>query len=207
MDLPDYLPLSYLNQLRYCERRFWYMYVMGELAENAALLEGAYHHQRADQPGEERLEEGRVVRRAAIHSDRLRLIGFCDLVEERGGVLRPVEYKRGKQGRWDNDQVQLCAQALCLEEQTGRAVATGEIYYWRSRHRIEVPFTAELREQTTAAISRAFALLEAGTLPPHTQQRVRCGECSIEPIRLPRETQQLDGDLGNHGLRDCTANV
>lgn len=191
MELPDYLPISYLNQLLYCERRFWYMYVLGELAVNAALLEGALRHEHADQPGAERMEEGRVVRRLAVFSDRLRINGFCDLVEEAGDVLRPVEYKRGKQGRWDNDQVQLCAQALCLEEQTGRPTPLGEIYYYRSRHRIEVPFTQELRAGTEAAIRRAYALLEAGALPPHTRQRARCGECSIEPICLPKETEQL----------------
>lgn len=191
MELPDYLPLSYLNQLLYCERRFWYMYVLGELAVNAALLEGALRHEHTDQPGTERIEEGRVVRRLAVFSDRLRINGFCDLVEEAGDALRPVEYKRGKQGRWDNDQVQLCAQALCLEEQTGRPALLGEIFYYRSRHRIEVPFTPELRAGTEAAIQRAYALLEAGALPPHTRQRARCGECSIEPICLPKETEQL----------------
>jgi len=191
MELPDYLPLSYLNQLLYCERRFWYMYVLGELAVNAALLEGALRHERADQPGEERIEEGRVVRRLAVYSDRLRINGFCDLVEERDGVLRPVEYKRGKQGRWDNDRVQLCAQALCLEERTGRTVPAGEIFYYRSRHRVEVPFTPELREETEAAVARAFVLLASGVIPPCTSQRARCGECSIEPICLPREVERL----------------
>jgi CRISPR-associated exonuclease Cas4 len=191
VELPDYLPLSYLNQLLYCERRFWYMYVLGELAVNAALLEGTLRHERADRPGEERIEEGRVVHRLAVYSDRLRINGFCDLVEEAGGVLRPVEYKRGKQGRWDNDQVQLCAQALCLEERTGQSVPAGEIFYWRSRHRVEVPFTPELRAETEAAAARAFALLKTGVLPPHTSQRARCGECSLEPICLPKETQWL----------------
>jgi CRISPR-associated exonuclease Cas4 len=193
VELPDYLPLSYLNQLLYCERRFWYMYVLGELAVNAALLEGTLRHEHADQPGEERIEEGRVVRRLAVYSDRLRINGFCDLVEETGGALRPVEYKRGKQGRWDNDQVQLCAQALCLEERTGRTTPAGEIFYYRSRHRIEAPFTPELRAETEAAVARAFALLEAGRLPAHTAHRARCGECSLEPICLPREVQQLLG--------------
>lgn len=183
-----------LNQLLYCERRFWYMYVLGELEVNAALLDGALRHERVDRPGEERIEEGRVVRRLAVYSDRLRINGFCDLVEEAGGVLRPVEYKRGRQGRWDNDQVQLCAQALCLEEQTGKPVAAGEIFYWRSRHRVEVPFTPALRAETAAAVARAFALLEAGVLPAHTPHRARCGECSLEPICLPRETQRLMAD-------------
>ena len=72
MELPDYLPLSYLNQLLYCERRFWYMYVQGELAVNAALLEGTLRHEHADQPGTERIEDGRVIRRLAVYSDRLR---------------------------------------------------------------------------------------------------------------------------------------
>lgn len=191
MDLPDYLPLSYLNQLLYCERRFWYMYVLGEQAMNAALLEGALRHRHTDQPGTEYIEKGRVVRRLAVFSERLRIHGYCDLVEEAGDVLRPVEYKRGKQGRWDNDQVQLCAQALCLEEQTGRPTMRGEIFYYRSRHRIEVPFTPELRTRTESAIQRAYALLEAGVLPSHTRQRARCGECSIEPICLPKETEQM----------------
>jgi CRISPR-associated exonuclease Cas4 len=199
MDLPDYLPLSYLNQLLYCERRFWYMYVQGELAVNAALLEGTLRHEHADQPGTERIEEGRMVRRLAVYSDRLRINGFCDLVEDAGGVLRPVEYKRGKQGRWDNDQVQLCAQALCLEERTGRPVPMGEIFYYRSRHRIEAPLTHELRVVTEAAVARAFTLLEAGVLPPHTRQRVRCGECSLEPICLPRETRQLSEEEVDEG--------
>jgi CRISPR-associated exonuclease Cas4 len=191
MELPDYLPLSYLNQLCYCPRRFWYMYVQGELAVNAALLEGTLRHARADEPGVERTEDGRVIRRLLVYSDRLRLTGFCDLVEEADGLLRPVEYKRGKQGRWDNDQVQLCAQALCLEERTGTAVASGEIFYFRSRHRVVVPFGPELRAETEAAIAAAFALLEAGALPPHTSQRSRCGECSLQPICLPDETRAL----------------
>ncbi len=191
MEPPDYLPLSYLNQLCYCPRRFWYMYVQGELAVNAAMLDGTLRHQRADEPGSERTEDGRTIRRLLVYSDRLRLTGFCDLVEETDGGLRPVEYKRGKQGRWENEQVKLCAQALCLEERTGHTVASGEIFYFRSRHRIVVPFGPELRAETEATVSRAFDLLAAGELPPHTDQRVRCGECSIEPICLPAETRAL----------------
>ncbi len=190
-DSVDYLPLSYLNQVLYCERRFWYMYVLGEMAQNAALLEGTLRHARVHEAGEERTEEGQVIRRAAVYSNRLRISGFCDLVEQADGAWRPVEYKRGRQGRWDNDQVQLCAQALCLEENIGQHVPEGEIFYYRSRHRVKVPFTPELRAATEAAVARAFALLAAGELPPHTTQRARCGECSLEPICLPREVRLL----------------
>src|SRR5690606_18947209 len=114
----DYLPLSYLNQLAYCPRRFWYMYVQGELEINAPMLEGTLQHQtRADRPGSETDENGRAIhRRIWVWSDRLQIAGFADFVEETPppqSALVPVEYKHGQKGRWDNDQIQLCAQALC----------------------------------------------------------------------------------------------
>ncbi len=192
MELPDYLSLSYLNQLEYCPRRFWYMCVQGEMAVNAAVLEGTLRHQRVDRPGYETGDEGqRVMRRLYVYSERLRIAGFCDLVEERDGQLIPVETKRGKLGKWLNDHIQLCAQALCLEERSGRPVTEGVIFYWRSRRRLRVPITAELRGQTEATVQRAFDLLAAGQLPPPTSQRARCRDCSLEPICLPRETGQL----------------
>jgi CRISPR-associated exonuclease Cas4 len=102
--------------------------------------------------------------------------------------LTPIEYKHGQQGRWMNDQIQLCAQALCLEERTGQRVERGAIFYWRSRRRVEVAMTPALRAETEAAVARAFALLAAGHMPPPTAQQARCRECSLEGICLPRET-------------------
>ena len=90
-----------------------------------------------------------------------------------------------------NDQIQLCAQALCLEERTGQAVERGEIFYWRSRRRVEVAFTPQLRARTKATVARAIALLQAGKVPPPTEQRAKCRDCSLEPICLPREVQIL----------------
>jgi len=191
MDLPDYLPISMLNQLEYCPRRFWYMFVLGEMEVNAPVLEGIFQHERVHAAGQE-TEDGRLKRRRVyVYSDRLRLAGFIDVLEEENGLLRPVEYKRGRQGRWFNDRVQLCAQALCLEERTGQAIEEGAIFYFRSRRRVVVRFTPELRAQTEAAVARAFALLERGEIPPPVEKRARCRECSIEPICLPREVSQL----------------
>lgn len=191
-DLPDYLPLSYLNQLEYCPRRFWYMYVQGEMEINAPVLEGTLRHQRVDRPGHETGAGGeQIQRRLYVYSQRLRIAGFCDVVEERDGRLVPVETKRGKLGKWLNDHVQLCAQALCLEERTGRPIEEGIIFYWRSRRRLSIPLTAELRAYTEAAVARAFDLLSAGTLPPPTDIKARCRDCSIEPICLPEETRAL----------------
>ena len=148
--METYLPLSYLNQIIYCPRRFWYMYVQGEIEINAPMLEGTYQHQtRADRAGTETDEQGRTIhRRLWVWSDRLNIAGFADFVEipkskiPNPKSLTPVEYKHGQKGKWDNDNAQLCAQALCLEEMTGQSIEQGEIFYWRSRRRITVPFTA-----------------------------------------------------------------
>ncbi len=192
-NLPDYLPLSYLNQLEYCERRFWLMFVLGEMEVNTPVLEGTLRHERAHTPGRETEREQVIQRRVYVYSERLRLTGYADLVEETGGQLVPVEYKRGKMGRWLNDHVQLCAQALCLEERTGRPVVEGEIFYFGSRRRERVAITTELRARTEASVARAFALLEAGRMPPPVERMAKCHDCSLEPVCLPREVRAIVG--------------
>ncbi|MCA9972664.1 MAG: CRISPR-associated protein Cas4 [Anaerolineales bacterium] len=195
MDDTGYLPLSYLNHLVYCPRRFWYMYVQGELEINAPMLEGSYQHQvRADRPGAETDEQGRIIhRRLWVWSDVLQIAGFADFVEVAGQSLLPVERKHGKKGAWENDAVQLCAQALCLEEMTGTTIAHGEIFYWRSRRRQAVPLDAHLRQETRAAIRRARDLMQANAIPAPITDRSKCQLCSIQPICLPDEVTQLAG--------------
>lgn len=205
-NLPDYLPISMLNQLEYCERRFWLMFVQGEMEINAAVLDGALRHERAHTAGREREGDKAIYRRVYVYSDALRLAGFIDLLEEIDDQLAPVEYKRGRMGRWLNDHVQLCAQALCLEErladdrawagEAGRRLTVapyGYVFYFGNRRREQVEFTAQLRAQVQASVSRAFALLEAGQTPPPTAKRAKCHDCSLEPVCLPREVGQLAG--------------
>ena len=189
--MDDYLPLSYLNQLSYCERRFWLMFVQGEMEVNAAVLEGTQQHERVHTLGAHQTGETIIHRQLYLWSDRLRIVGLADVVEERPGELIPIEYKRGRLGRWANDRIQLCAQALCLEERTGHTLSHGEIFYWRSRRRERVDLTPELRTQTEVAIARAFALLAAGQLPPPLDHRAKCRDCSLEGICLPREILTL----------------
>jgi len=191
MDQPDYLPISMLNQLEYCERRFWLMFVHSEMAINAPVLEGIQQHERAHTGGLERDGETTIRRRVYLWSDRLRVAGFADVVEEREGELAPVEYKRGRMGRWLNDHIQLCAQALCLEERTGQMVQRGSIFYWRSRRRVTVDITPELRARTEAAVARAFSLLETDQMPLPLDHRAKCCDCSLEGICLPREVSML----------------
>ncbi|VAW34199.1 CRISPR-associated RecB family exonuclease Cas4 [hydrothermal vent metagenome] len=202
------LPLSYLNQLTYCPRRFWYMYVQGEIAINAPMLEGTYQHQtRADKPGQDTDDNGRIIhRRLWVWSDRLQIAGFADFVEttkneersaednfiiHNSSLIIPVEYKHGRKAKWHNDQIQLCAQALCLEEMTGQSIGQGEIFYWRSRRRITVPFDETLRQLTETAVSHAHQLSQNNSIPAPISERQKCKHCSIQPICLPDEVEQL----------------
>jgi len=194
MTTDDYLPISMLNQLEYCERRFWLMYVQGEMEVNAPVLEGVQQHERAHDGGLERDGEMTIHRRVYVWSERLRLAGFADVVEEQAGELTPVEYKHGRMGRWLNDHVQLCAQALCLEERTGQPVRQGAIFYWGSRRRVAVEFTPELRAHTEAAVARACELLEAGRIPLPLDRRAKCHDCSLEGTCLPREVLLLSNE-------------
>jgi CRISPR-associated exonuclease Cas4 len=168
------------------------MYVQGEIAINAPMLEGTLQHKRAHRPGRETDDKGRTVhRRIWVWSDNLNLAGFADFVEEQAGTFVPVEYKHGRKGRWDNDRIQLCAQALCLEEMTAKAIDHGEIFYWRSRRRVDVHFDEELRAAVYAAVAQAKSLLEAGMIPAPVDERRKCKACSIEPICLPEEVGKL----------------
>lgn len=191
MGFQEYLPISMLNQLEYCERRFWLMYVHGEMELNAPVLEGQFQHERVHTGG--RVQEGDAMtfRRVYLWSDRLRICGFADVVEEWAGELIPVEHKHGRMGRWLNDHIQLCAQAMCLEERTGRPVQRGAVFYWGSRRRQWVEMTPELRTRTEQAVERAFALLAAGRIPPPLNKWAKCRDCSLEGICLPRELNIL----------------
>lgn len=191
MERGEYLPISMLNQLAYCERRFWLMYVCGEMEVNAPVLEGQFQHERVHAEGHGKEGDTFVFRRVYLWSDRLRVCGFADVVEERAGELIPVEHKHGRMGRWLNDHIQLCAQALCLEERTGRPVRRGAVFYWGSRRRQWVEMTPELRARTEEAVERAFALVAAGQIPPPLNHWAKCRDCSLERICLPRELQIL----------------
>jgi CRISPR-associated exonuclease Cas4 len=126
----------------------------------------------------------------------LGVTGFCDLLEVHpDGRLVPVEYKQGRQGQWANDEAQLCAQALCLEEMTASTarppIEYGALFYFGSRRRVEVHFTPQLRAMTHSLIAGMRHLLAGETIPPHTEHRQRCRGCSLHDICLPDETAQL----------------
>jgi len=192
----EMLPISSLNALEYCPRKFYYQFVQGEMLINEFVLEGTLAHQRVDQAGTHPMAEGAMqTTRLYLYSEALHLTGFADVIEERAGVLVPVEYKHGHQGQWLNDHIQLCAQALCLEErQPGKPpIAYGYIYYIGSRRRVQVKFTPQLRTRTRAAITQALkvATLEIPPPPLSGKLAARCPNCSLLPLCLPEEVRLL----------------
>lgn len=188
---PDYIPLAMLNALAYCPRRFGYEFIYAEMLYNEHVVEGQLRHQGIDIHGMKWLNDSVQQRRVYVWSDRLRIAGFCDIVETRDSQRYPVEYKKGRPGQWDNDRIQLCGQALCLEERTGERIERGYIFYFSARRREEVIFTAELRQLTIATAAEAHRLAAIGALPPPTTQRARCRDCSLQPLCLPIETERL----------------
>lgn len=203
----DLLSISHLNALEYCPRRFYYECALGEFIENAHTVEGTMRHAISDSGVTTTRDGVTTLRRVQVGSSRLKLTGFADIVEETEGQLTPVEYKKGKMGEWLNDHVQLCAQALCLEEVTHVVIPRGYIFYIGSARREEVLFNDALREHTEKTIALAFSLLEQGTLPPPLQGKqtkrtplpmlhAKCRDCSLEPLCLPREVLLLEkGEL------------
>jgi CRISPR-associated exonuclease Cas4 len=192
----DLVPLSALNTLLYCDRRAALRHLDGLYVHNEHTRLGDQLHKRADRAGFEKRKGVRTERGLWIASRRLRLYGRADLVEFQrlpGPRLRgcpvveipsPVEYKRGRLKRWDNDDVQLCAQALCLEEMLSVPVPQGAVFHAKSKKRRTVEFTPELREKTESAVRQLHALLESGQTPP-ALLKPRCRGCSLRGLCLP----------------------
>jgi len=185
----DLIPISMLNALAYCPRRFVYEYVQAEMLVNEYVVEGTLLHGAVDEGGRTWLEQGVQERRMYVWSDRLGISGIVDLLEWQDGTARPIEYKRGKPGRWRNDHVQVCAQALCLEERYGVSIAEGYIFSFATRRRETVPLDQELRQLTLDIIAEAHRLSAAGDLPAPIQHRAKCAACSLQPLCLPDEVR------------------
>lgn len=190
----DYLPLAYLNAWEYCSRRFYLEYVLGEMSDNEHIILGRHIHRNINEEGT--LQEGEMLihQQQWVWSDRLKVAGIIDAVEECDGQLVPVEYKKGKMAQHLNDHFQLCAAALCLEERTGRCLAYGEIFYHTNRRRQTVAFTPQLRQMTEQAIVLA-QLASQTTMPAPIDNTKKCLSCSLKEICLPFEVKQLRGSI------------
>jgi CRISPR-associated exonuclease Cas4 len=187
----DFLPISGLQHLAFCPRQWALIHLEQVWAENMRTAEGRLMHERADLPGESRRGDLRTVRGMWLRSERLRLTGRADVVEFRPEPF-PVEYKRGKSKPTDCDTVQLCAQALCLEEMLQMTIACGAIFYGNPRRRLEIVFTPELRTRTEELAATMHRLYKSRETPAATPGPY-CRSCSLVHVCLPEAT--ANGDL------------
>lgn len=187
------IQLSALNHFLYCNRRAALIHVEGIFVDNHHTLQGNIVHEHADFAGYEVAKDVTLLRALPIWSERLGLSGKCDIVEKHpDGALVPVEYKKSKRRKFENDDVQLCAQALCLEEMFARPVERGAVFHAASKRRREVKFTSELRaftEQTAAAV---HALVSSDSIPLAVL-KPQCEECSLYEVCLPQLTSHPPG--------------
>ncbi len=182
----DLLPLSGLQHLAFCERQWALIHVEQQWEENRLTAEGRVLHKTVDSGVDETRDGVRMVRSLAVRSFRLGVTGKADVVEFPldGSPPVPVEYKRGRPKSEPWDEIQLCAQALCLEEMLDRPVTEGAIYYATRRRRSVIEFDAELRQRTEAMAARMQELFHSGATPAPVLTP-RCRSCSLIEICQP----------------------
>lgn len=194
----DLLPLSGIQHFLFCRRQWALIHIEQQWKENALTAEGRIMHQRVDDPFFTETRNGVVIARSVpVASYRLGLSGVCDVVEftaSPDGVKlpnrdwlylpAPIEYKRGKEKHDHSDETQLCAQALCLEEMLSTNIPRGFLFYGETRHRVEIPFTAELRALVKDRSDEMHNYFSRGYTPKVKTSKA-CRSCSLADICLP----------------------
>ncbi len=199
----EYVTLSGIQHFAFCRRQWALIYLENQWADNYRTADGAAMHEAAHDPSYRESRGDRLVVRAVkVHSPTLGVSGECDVVEffrvksgEEGIPLRgregvwqpfPVEYKRGRPGDFtEMDALQVCGQALCLEEMLCCAVPRGALYYGETRHRYPVEFTPELRDTVKQMISEMQDLRSRGHTPTVKPSK-SCNACSLKDLCLPK---------------------
>ena len=184
-DEAEIVMISALQHYSYCPRQCALIHIEKVFDENLYTLRGKRVHERAHEP-EGALEDGtRVERGLSLFSERLGLIGRADVVEFRTGEAPyPVEYKSGPRRGSTHDDIQLCAQAMCLEEMLGCDVPCGAVYHYASRRRREVAFDGALRALTEETVHAVRRLIVTSTVPPPVAD-ARCPKCSLFDACMP----------------------
>lgn len=183
----ELVPISALEHWSYCPRQCALIHLEQTYDENLYTLRGNRAHRGADEPGVAAARGVRVVRAMPIWSARLGLTGRADAVEFRGEIPYPIEYKSGSSRSWEHEAVQVCAQALCLEEMLGVAVPAGAVWYHGSRQRREIACDAALRA-LVEEVTHAIRAMLAGERLPAAANDARCPKCSLFEACLPALT-------------------
>jgi CRISPR-associated exonuclease Cas4 len=185
MENLDSVPLSALQHYVYCARQCALIHVERVWAENFLTASGRSMHERAHGGPDESRPGVRIARGLSVSSRRLAVHGVCDVVEfHADGRVVPVEYKRGTPHR--ADEVQLCAQALCLEETLTMEIPHGFLFYGKPRRRGRVEIDEGLRGITVSVINATRRLLAENLVPPAEYERRKCGGCSLSEICQPQ---------------------
>ncbi len=181
----DPVMISALEHWSYCPRQCALIHVDQTFEENLYTMRGRAVHTIVDEVETEIQSDIRIERALPLWSKNLGLIGKADVVEFHGKVPYPVEYKSGTRRQREHDDLQLCAQAMCLEEMTGQAVPRGAIFHHTSRRRREVIFAPTLKKRVEEAIAAVRGLLADKKLPPPVHDR-RCEKCSLKEACMPQ---------------------
>ena len=191
------IPLSALQHYAFCPRQCALIHNEQAWAENYLTAQGRALHERVDSGEPETRKGVRFERTVHVSAEKLGIGGVLDLVEveTKTGRLKPVEYKRGKPKPNPMDEIQLCAQGLCLEEMTRQTVSEGALWYMQTRHRVPVVFSDDLRAQTLATIAAVRELLNSGQTPPPNYGK-RCKACSLVEICQPELLGKQDRSVG-----------
>ena len=204
----DLLPLSGLQHLLYCERQCALIHVEQAWVENRFTAEGRIMHERVHEEGTASRGKIRVSYSMPLRSLELGLIGKADVVEFHRAddgekpLWRPfpVEYKRGRPKASDWDRVQLCAQAVCLEEMLGVRIEAGALFYGKTRRREDVVFDSDLRRMTAETAKRFHDLVESGVTPGAGYSK-KCDHCSFLPLCLPKTVEKKGRAVGHYFRR------
>jgi CRISPR-associated exonuclease Cas4 len=190
MEEDDFIPISALQHYLYCPRQCALIHIERQWAESRHTAEGRLLHERVDKSLVERRRGVRTVSAMPVLSKDVGITGIADLVEfhddDAGERVYPVEYKRGRPKAHRADEVQLCAQAMCLEAMLGKAVMAGALFYGQTRRRADVAFDADLRALTMQTIRDTREMIASGVTPTAEYAAKRCDSCSLIDLCQPR---------------------
>lgn len=187
------IQISALNHYIYCPKRAYLCYVLNEFVDNEYTIHGKSVHNRTDSGVITKRKNLSQIRSIWLSSKKYGLIGKSDLIEESSGEIYPVEYKRGKSRDWKNDQIQLTAQALCIEEMMNlkQKISKAYIFYHLSNCREEILIDENLRNQTIEAIKNLREMM-IKSITPDIKYSSKCTNCSMYPVCLPREIERIN---------------
>lgn len=205
MDNEVLIPLSYISQYNFCKRRAGLLLIEQQWEDNEYTAEGSLEHEKVHIQDEEKRDDVVYISDLQVVSHKLNLTGRCDMVkaypDHEGGyftfldkkkyILYPVEYKHGKLGSKMEYELQLCAQALCLEEMYGCHISKGAIFYISSHRKKEIVFTEEQKEETVNTAAKLFDMLNSCKVP-EAEISKKCYKCSLFEVCMPSVSKSAD---------------